>query len=445
MTNLVPKTAHNPENGYPNPDLFDLAQRGLRLSSALSQFDQPTVLAVNGGWGSGKSFFLQCWKAHHDAGRDQNLENATLIYFDAFKHDYLDQPLLSLTQAVLGQVEKGQTSKIEKAKESLKRFAPLLGRAALNIATAGAARELGDIGDALADTLNDEAQKALDHLWSASAAQQTALEKFQTALADLATEKGRLIVIVDELDRCRPDYALRLLEVMKHAFGTAGVHFVLGVNLAELAHCVRVVYGQGFDGERYLQRFVQVEMPVRLTKDLGAGYTRNKPMANYVGSFQRNEDNALTHVIHWVSEKIPLTFRDMQRFHTLFSLVDISSGPISDASCRDAEHYKMSCLVAALTLLKVIRPSSYDALRHGRADQAELAGIFDVFPKPEGLDAWEKLDQCNKWFLAHLCYHIGHPIPDAVKNQLGMVSGGENDQTDLFNADLFEQIEAFKV
>ena len=54
----------------------------------------------------------------------------------------------------------------------------------------------------------------------------------------------KLVIVVDELDRCRPDYALSLLEIIKHFFNVEGVHFVLGVNLSELQNIVRARYGR---------------------------------------------------------------------------------------------------------------------------------------------------------------------------------------------------------
>ena len=76
-----------------------------------------------------------------------------------------------------------------------------------------------------------------------------------------ASEKRRpLVVFIDELDRCRPTYAIELLEVAKHLFAVDGVVFVLGVNRSELAKSVKAVYGDAFDAEGYLHRFFDVDI-----------------------------------------------------------------------------------------------------------------------------------------------------------------------------------------
>ncbi len=64
-----------------------------------------------------------------------------------------------------------------------------------------------------------------------------------------------LVVFVDELDRCRPDFAIKLIEVVKHLFDVPGVCFVVSTNMKQLSESVRAVYGGGFDAAHYLQRF----------------------------------------------------------------------------------------------------------------------------------------------------------------------------------------------
>ena len=65
----------------------------------------------------------------------------------------------------------------------------------------------------------------------------------------------RIIVIIDELDRCRPDYAIRFLETIKHVFEVEQVTFLLAVDKVQLINSLKGVYGNDFDAEQYLERF----------------------------------------------------------------------------------------------------------------------------------------------------------------------------------------------
>ena len=91
------------------------------------------------------------------------------------------------------------------------------------------------------------------------------VEGFKTSLQDMATtiasssEMRPLVLVIDELDRCRPSYAIELLEVAKHLFSVDHIVFILAVNRAELAHSIKAVYGQDFDAQGYLRRIFDLD------------------------------------------------------------------------------------------------------------------------------------------------------------------------------------------
>src|SRR5262249_37550885 len=91
---------------------------------------------------------------------------------------------------------------------------------------------------------------------------------FRKELADLVStlrQKSRnqttkpIIFITDELDRCRPPYALELLEKIKHLFSVEGLVFVLAIDRHQLGESVKCLYGQGMDTDNYLRRFIDLE------------------------------------------------------------------------------------------------------------------------------------------------------------------------------------------
>jgi hypothetical protein len=72
-----------------------------------------------------------------------------------------------------------------------------------------------------------------------------------------------IVIVIDELDRCRPTYAIKLLEEVKHLFDVEGLVFVLGMHGAALGHSVSAAYGAKFDGVAYLGRFVNRRYKLR--------------------------------------------------------------------------------------------------------------------------------------------------------------------------------------
>ena len=124
-----------------------------------------------------------------------------------------------------------------------------------------AASQVPLVGPQLAD---DAASFAEERLSRHSEAR-TSVKRFRKVIQDMAAalseENGNrpLMVMIDELDRCRPSYAVELLEVAKHLFSVDHIVFVLAVNCDQLAHSVKALYGNDFDAEGYLRRFFDVD------------------------------------------------------------------------------------------------------------------------------------------------------------------------------------------
>jgi len=282
---------------------------GKALSDLVDRIAEPMVIALDGGWGSGKSFFLKCWVGEH-LKREQNTTQT--VYFDAFKHDFVDEPLISL----MGVIEDRFEDEDVKDKTWKKRFAGTVSVAkrllkpTLRIGAAvgtGMASEvaIAAIGTEKIDTVVDgaidaglkgigaEASAAVDELWKSEAGRRQAMTEFRKsliALTEPVTEKPaeaedeaaktpdeqkprhrKLVIVVDELDRCRPDYALSLLELIKHFFDVPHVHFVLGVNMRELENSVKARYGGGINAGLYLQKFVTLTMGLPTTTNAFEG------------------------------------------------------------------------------------------------------------------------------------------------------------------------------
>src|SRR5690606_34703090 len=89
------------------------------------------------------------------------------------------------------------------------------------------------------------------------------IKEFHKKLEEYIAENsiGKPIVfIIDELDRCRPDYAVSVLENIKHLFSVKGIVFVLSIDKEQLGHAVCGVYGsEKMDSNEYLRRFIDVE------------------------------------------------------------------------------------------------------------------------------------------------------------------------------------------
>lgn len=258
--------------GFDDTDIFGYEAFGKKLASLVESLEGPSVLALDGGWGSGKTVFARQW-----AGLLRNRGSA-VIYFDAFAADSGDDPLFDIASQLFAAAKEGSVRKDfgEKAVAVFKVLAMRVPAAAVRLTVGGGLSE--EIVGTLADVQGAATSGGVD----ASAAFHRRLERSQERAAALATFRASLtalaaemraralqevdgareaerarpvVMIVDELDRCRPSYALHLLESLKHVFDVENMCFALITNLHQLTQVVDGQYGVK-DAETYLEKFV---------------------------------------------------------------------------------------------------------------------------------------------------------------------------------------------
>ena len=234
-----------------------LSGRRLRRPSRilLATSRVPCVLAVDAAWGFGKTTFLRIWAQH------LRNEGFPVVGFNAWEADFSEDPFLTLSTELTEGLQSGQTKlprntikKVEDASQKVLRWVTPGGirLAASFVPVVGS--EVGDIVASFAEARLSRHSEA-----------RTSVKEFRDALQDMAATLSEangnrpLIVTVDELDRCRPSYAVELLEVAKHLFSVDHIVFVLAINCDQLVHSVKALYGNDFDAEGYLRRFFDVD------------------------------------------------------------------------------------------------------------------------------------------------------------------------------------------
>ena len=252
------------ETGFGEKDLFARKDFADRLINLVKNIEDPTVFLLDAPWGDGKTTFLKQW-----AGELRRVD-VPVVEFDAFARDYQADPFIALSSEVLAAASKVEQPKedirkdfVEKAKELGKTFLPVLTQILISKASMG---ELSpeDV-QKLSQPRPDDISAILKERLEAAEANAELLASFREALEKLAegmsVEGGApLVLIVDELDRCRPSFAVELIEKVKHVFAVPGVHFVLSAHLPQLAKVFQNAYGLGSEQQAltYLEKFYDV-------------------------------------------------------------------------------------------------------------------------------------------------------------------------------------------
>lgn len=215
------------------------------------------VLNLNAEWGAGKTWFIKRWymelKQHYPT-----------VYIDAWQQDFSDDPLLTVISSIIEQLRDAAEDKLavpDGIKSKLLGLLKIGGKLVLKSAIKKAGLEDGDFSmegedaDKLVDTLcsnHKERYESIQYL-------KTEIRQWVEGAVGLSEKKldYPAFILIDELDRCRPSYAVEMLETIKHIFEIPGVVFVLATDTEQLQHAIKVIYGEGFDAQNYLGRFFQ--------------------------------------------------------------------------------------------------------------------------------------------------------------------------------------------
>lgn len=250
---IQPREIHIPENNPFENDLLDRRSSVEVLTRLVDAIEGPCVLAVDAAWGTGKTTFLKIWSQHL-----QN-QGFPVVEFNAWETDYSGDPFVALSSELMVGLGKYQEPRLDKKIEAAKKLSMELLQSTVPVAIQLA---FGSVpgGQAISQPLASFVEGRLD----AHQDTQKSIGEFKKALQEMAQELAEqknhpLIVVIDELDRCRPTYAVELLEVAKHLFSVDKIIFVLAVNRIQLAHSIQALYGTCFDGEGYLGRFFDLD------------------------------------------------------------------------------------------------------------------------------------------------------------------------------------------
>jgi len=247
------------------PFQFDKLERephAKMLTQFISSIEEPLTMSVEAGWGHGKTTFFRMWAQH------LKNENFSCISFNAWEGDYSDDPFIPFVSEIRKAMTEvkgvsGEVSgKLADISELLRRTAVQVAKRTLPVAAKVLTAGLLDTDAIIEQAAGDAIAKAIEHKFDAYDADRKSLDNFKAALTSavkVLKEQGRkspLIFMIDELDRCRPTYALALLERIKHIFNVEGIVFVLAIDREQLLESIRTVYGSQTDAGRYLRRFV---------------------------------------------------------------------------------------------------------------------------------------------------------------------------------------------
>lgn len=305
------------------------------------------VVNLDADWGYGKSFFLD------RLGKQLRAEGHIVAEVNAWESDFAEDPLLPVMASVENALRPylGQREVVARWQAVKANIGAIAQAAAVGVAKAFAAKYVPGMAEAISGAIMADQAKAGGAVVEAGLSEATnkavatvidsfakgALEEhqklaatisnFRRDLADvLSAVDGQnvpmpMYILVDELDRCRPTYAVTMLERIKHLFDVENVVFLVATNTRELVHSISAVYGNNFDGARYLNRFFDVsyslaapDEPLFIVEELAAypGLTMNHRVSS---------DTGLARYLAEIFRAFDLSTRDRRQLISMLALL----------------------------------------------------------------------------------------------------------------------------
>ncbi|MDG1153227.1 MAG: P-loop NTPase fold protein [Alphaproteobacteria bacterium] len=206
-------------NGDPSREKF-----GKFFCNFLKDTQTPTVIELSAGYGQGKTTFLKMCE-QHIKNESEKFNGIEIISLNIWKDDLYNNPLASIIKSIC---------KLE-GNEAYKNFIDKIKAMDINI-------NLGIVSLSTKDLFDNNKKGKIEEL----------KETFKTI-------DKKIIFFIDELDRCRPDYAIETLETIKHFFDESNIVFVLATDDNRLQSSVNSVYGSEIANEDYLRKFIDIK------------------------------------------------------------------------------------------------------------------------------------------------------------------------------------------
>lgn len=354
------------------------------LAGLIERAGGPFVLALDSPWGTGKTTTTRMLQA-------ELMQNQFgCIYFNAWKVDYVTDPLVALVSS-LDSFNLKSSANDKVFKEHMKKVKNITSLLAKRAIIAGAkaitfgALELDEEYKAIAEELaGDSADDIVESFKKESILLENFRKELEQAISQLPSDgkKPTLVFFIDEIDRCRPTFAIELLERIKHLFDVENILFVLSLDKQQLQASIASVYGVGINSAEYLRRFIDLEyeLPAASSKQFVTSLFSRFGLDEV---FAKRTHHELIHdkqnFIAYFSElaqAISMSLRAQERCFTRLCVV-MDQTPDN--------YYLEPIMVALLIALRSNNPALYKALVSGQATAK------DLFKYLNGLTAGEIL------------------------------------------------------
>ena len=363
-------------------NIFDRNANLVMLGKMLLNQNKNIMISLDGTWGSGKTFFIKQFEyltKNIDKIIDNKMfvdidkeifkkikEKNLVVYYNAWENDDHESPLESIMYSILNEFpnQKKQLINFKEYKKIVKSFI-------WNIIRVGSHE--------IFDMKNIDEMKSYEDITASIITTEEKKEAFNKLVNEILINNQRLILIVDELDRCKPTFAVKMLETLKHFYNNDKITIIVVTNNEELSHTIKKFYGYEFDACGYLNKFYDAVLSLEI-KDIKS-YLQKQ--LNFCDKTYLPYD-----MTYLVLKYYDFSLRECNKFITIYNL--LSSYIETESDFNKNENYIFSCILLPLAIaLKIKHIDLYHQFMNNKGDDIIRKFIKDIETEEE-IISWIK-------------------------------------------------------
>lgn len=323
----------NPEITFEDRDEFNRKPIAENLIKLLDSDIDISPMIIDGMWGTGKTEFC------HKVINKMKSRDSKVVYIDAFSDDHADSPLLTILSSIISLIpveNNSRTAFIKKAIPALR----FVGKTTMKAGVSWFLKQEADkVAAEFQEAVNEISNKAIDNtvecILNDHIESQKNINSLKEALNTLSNGE-KITIFIDELDRCKPNFAVSILECIKHIFDVSNVNFVLITNTHQLIASINHVYGASVDAKKYLDKFIKFSyyLPERSKTDYDADILASQihweTLASEKEDLIKIKDN-YERDMNYLIECNSLSLRDTEKLARYLEILQkIDTGKIGD-------------------------------------------------------------------------------------------------------------------
>ena len=338
----------------------------------LNSIDNNYIISIDGAWGTGKTFFIKqlmyldsnfdevCSDNKSFTGNEQEIiknfsSKYFTFYYNAWENDDHELPLESIIYNILDKYPKIKKD-VSNSAELFNSIKPIL----MNIIDKST---FGLVTKECFENLNsfEELSKNIITLEEKKESLNKLFEKI------IANDK-RLLLIVDELDRCKPDFAVKMIETLKHFYDNPKITILIVTNNKQLTTTINHFYGNQFDGYGYLNKIYDTTITMK-TENL------ENYIKHYLGIY--NHTHLSENISYLLFKHLDFSYRECNKYMSMYKIAK-KYIEYTDDFDRNAYLVASSIILPMSIALKIKDINDYEKFINGNGDQLIIAFIKSI-------------------------------------------------------------------